>query len=104
MDTRLTEFWDLRLPVIQAPMGGGPTTPQLVAAVCNAGGLGSVAAAYLSPEQIDRDLSAVRKLTDRPFAVNLFSRDPDRPLEGDVGPVLEWLNREHQRLGIPPPT
>jgi nitronate monooxygenase len=104
MDARFVERFGLRVPVIQAPMAGGPTTPRLVAAVCNAGGLGSVAAAYLSPEQIDRDLSAVRKLTGRPFAVNLFSRDPDRPLEGDVDAVIQWLNREHQRLGIPPPT
>src|SRR5690242_7238317 len=104
MDTRFTERWLMRLPVIQAPMGGGPTTPALVAAVCNAGGLGSVAAAYLSAEQIDREIAAVRGLTDRPFAVNLFSRDPDRPLEGDVAAVTGWLARQHAQLGIPPPT
>jgi nitronate monooxygenase len=104
MDTRFTERWGLRLPVIQAPMGGGPTTPALVAAVCNAGGLGSVAAAYLSPEQIDREIADVRGLTDRPFAVNLFSRDPDRPLAGDVPAMTAWLAEQHARLGIPPPT
>jgi nitronate monooxygenase len=103
MDGRFVERFGLRVPVIQAPMGGGPTTPGLVAAVCNAGGLGSVAAAYLSPEQIDREIATVRTLTDRPFAVNLFSRDPDRPLEGEVDAVVEWLGRQHQRLGIAPP-
>src|SRR3954471_12242654 len=104
MDTRLTEFWDLRLPVIQAPMGGGPTTAALVAAVCNAGGLGAVAAASLSAEQIDRETAAVRARTGRPFAVNLFSRDPDGPLAGDVPAVTAWLAERHAALGIPPPT
>src|SRR6476660_9675454 len=103
MDSRFIERFGMPIPVIQAPMAGGPTTPELVAAVCEAGGMGSVAAAYLSPEQIDREIAAVRRMTDRPFAVNLFSRDPDRPLDGEVERVLEWLNRQHQRLGLAPP-
>ena len=36
----------MSIPVVLAPMGGGPSTPELVAAVSNAGGLGSLAAAY----------------------------------------------------------
>ena len=103
MDNRLIDKFGLRTPVIQAPMGGGPTTPRLVAEICNAGGLGSVAAAYLSPQQIDREITEVRNLTDRPFAVNLFSREPDQPLQGDVDSVLAWLNRQHHHLGIAPP-
>lgn len=59
-------------PIIQAPMAGGPTTPELVAAVSNAGGLGSFGAGYLSPEEIDSNIRSVRSLTDKPFAVNLF--------------------------------
>jgi nitronate monooxygenase len=39
----------IRYPIIQAPMAGGPSTPELAAAVSNAGGLGSLAAAYLTP-------------------------------------------------------
>jgi nitronate monooxygenase len=39
-------------PIIQAPMAGGATTPELVAAVSNAGGLGSLGAGYLSPAEI----------------------------------------------------
>jgi nitronate monooxygenase len=42
-------------PIIQAPMAGGPTTAELVAAVSNAGGLGSLGAAYLTPDQIAED-------------------------------------------------
>src|SRR4051812_9687655 len=104
MDKHFTDRFHLRLPVIQAPMGGGPTTPELVAAVCNSGGLGSLAAAYLSPEQIDREVPQVRKLTDRPFAVNQFSRDPDQPLRGDVQAMTAWLAKHHKQLGIAPPT
>jgi len=60
-------------PIILAPMGGGPCTPELIAAVSNAGGLGSLAAAYLTPEQIGREVRRVRTLTDRPFNVNLLA-------------------------------
>src|SRR5690349_24899520 len=42
----------IELPIVQAPMGGGPSTPELVAAVSNAGGLGSLGAPYLTPAQI----------------------------------------------------
>ncbi|WP_346846155.1 nitronate monooxygenase [uncultured Rothia sp.] len=71
----------LALPVVGAPMAGGPTTPELVAAVSNAGGLGMLAAGYYSPEQIEADVLAVRALTDKPFGVNLFS-----PTEPDENP------------------
>eukprot|EP01027_Heterolobosea_sp_BB2_P008330 GEZU01012362.1.p1 GENE.GEZU01012362.1~~GEZU01012362.1.p1 ORF type:complete len:443 (+),score=114.19 GEZU01012362.1:105-1433(+) len=59
-------------PIIQAPMAGGPTTPELVAAVSNAGGLGSFAGAYLTGEQCRQAIRTIRDLTDKPFAVNLF--------------------------------
>lgn len=53
-------------------MAGGPSTPALAAAVSNAGGLGSLAAAYRRPEDLAADIDRTRALTDRPFAVNLF--------------------------------
>ena len=59
-------------PIIQAPMAGGPTTPELVAAVSNAGGLGSYPGGYLPPGEIDSAIRQIRALTDKPFAVNLF--------------------------------
>jgi len=81
--TALTEKIGIAYPIIQAPMAGGMTTPQLVAAVANAGGLGSLAAGYLEPEEIRLTIAEIRTLTDRPFAVNLFipetvSDDPER--------------------------
>ena len=50
-------------PIIQAPMGGGGSTPALVAAVSNAGGLGSLACAYLPPPEIAEAIAEVRKRT-----------------------------------------
>lgn len=64
---------DLTTPIVGAPMAGGPTTPELVAAVSNAGGLGMLAAGYYSPKQIEANVLAVLKLTDKPFGVNLFA-------------------------------
>ncbi len=59
-------------PIIQAPMAGGATTPELVAAVSNAGGLGSLAAPLLTPLAIIEQSEHIRRLTDKPFAINLF--------------------------------
>lgn len=75
-DTDLTRRLGLRLPLVQAPMAGGMTTPRLVAAVSEAGGLGSVAGAQLPPDDLRSAIRAVRSLTDRPFAVNLFAPLP----------------------------
>lgn len=63
---------DLDVPIIGAPMAGGPTTPQLAAAVSNAGGLGFLAAGYLSAEALAGQIAATRQLTVAPFGVNLF--------------------------------
>jgi nitronate monooxygenase len=68
----------LREPIVQAPLAGGPSTPELAAAVSQAGGLGFVAAGYRKPGQVADEIAAVRFVTDAPFGVNLFvpSRDP----------------------------
>ena len=68
--------------IIQAPMAGGPSTPELVAAVSSAGGLGSFAGGYLAPEAIREAIRRIRALTSRPFAVNLFAPEPPRPPPG----------------------
>src|SRR5467141_985197 len=90
-------------PIILAPMGGGPGTPELVAAVSNAGGLGSLGAAYMTPEEITRASARIRALTDRPFAINLFAggRETDRTV--DPAPMLDLLSEIHAHMGLPPP-
>ena len=59
-------------PVVLAPLAGGPSTPELAAAVANAGGLGFLAAGYLSPAAFGDQLRRARELTDGPLGVNLF--------------------------------
>jgi nitronate monooxygenase len=92
------------IPIVQAPMSGA-TTPQLVAAVSNAGGLGSLPGGYDEPHVIRERIAQVRALTGRPFAVNLFvDTQSAAPASDDV------LRRAHERLrsyreelGIPHP-
>ena len=99
-------------PIIQAPMGGADT-PELTAAVCHAGGLGSLAAAYLTPDQISKQIARVRQLIDRPFNVNLFAGGYEHGASGqanggprlaDGAPMLALLSEIHQALELPAPT
>ena len=90
-------------PVIQAPMGGGPTTPELVAAVSNAGGLGSLGAAYLTSDQIAEAIRRIRALTDKPFNVNLFAGGYETERHVDPGPMLALLAEIHEAYGLPAP-
>jgi nitronate monooxygenase len=71
-NTIITELLKMRLPLIQAPMAGGATTPELVAAVSNAGGLGSLGAGYMTADEIKTTIKKIKSLTNKPFAVNLF--------------------------------
>jgi len=101
--TAFTRAFGARLPVIQAPMAGGATTPELVAAVCNAGGMGAFAAATLGPEAILAGVARIRALTDRPFCVNLFVLGAPAPQPAQVERALGWLAPMHAELGIAPP-
>ena len=90
-------------PIIQAPMAGGPNTPELVAAVCNSGGMGSIGAAYLKPDQMLRDIERIRSLTNKPFNVNLFAGGYDAESHADGRAMLAVLADIHQALALPPP-
>lgn len=94
----------IRYPVVQAPMGGGTSTPQLAAAVCNAGGLGSLGSAYDAPGKIAQEIRQVRGLTGRPFSVNLFIPPASPPKDVPLGPMLEILGRFHAELGLDAPS
>ena len=65
----------LRLPVLAAPMSGGPGTPDLVIAAGRAGSLGFLAGGYKSPEALAKQIDAVR-VTGLAFGVNLFAPNP----------------------------
>ncbi|HXE44665.1 MAG TPA: nitronate monooxygenase [Conexibacter sp.] len=62
----------LALPIVQAPLAGGPSTPALAAAVSRAGGLGFLAAGYKTVDAVAADVEAVRTATDAPFGINVF--------------------------------
>jgi nitronate monooxygenase len=62
----------LDVPIVLSPMAGGPSTPQLAAAVSSAGGLGFLAAGYLSADALAGQIAAARTLTAAPLGVNLF--------------------------------
>ena len=66
------DFNLLDVPIAGAPMAGGTSTPELTAAVSNAGGLGFYGAAYLSPDQLRETIATIRSMTDAPFGINLF--------------------------------
>lgn len=85
-------------PIVQAPMGGGPSTPALAAAVAEAGGLGFLAAGYKTVEAVRDDIEALRALTGRPFGVNLFA--PPGPA-ADVRAFADELAGEAERYGVP---
>jgi nitronate monooxygenase len=68
----------LEHPIVQAPMGGGGSTPGLAAAVSGAGGLGFLAAGYKAPDAVRADVEAVRAATAAPFGANLFA--PPQPV------------------------
>lgn len=77
-------FKQLTVPVFQAPMAGGVCTPELVAAVTNAGGVGSFGFAYSTPEKIAADLSAARALTKGPINANFFVFYPVSPPDDET--------------------
>lgn len=88
---------DLEIPLVGAPMAGGPSTPQLAAAVSNAGGLGMLAAGYLNADQLAEQVQQTRELTDGPFGVNLFC-----PAEPNDNPVNAKALLQDYRLALAP--
>jgi nitronate monooxygenase len=80
---------DIELPIIQAPMAGSAFS-DMVAAVSEAGGLGSLACALLSVDQASRELETIRRKTSRPLNVNFFCHQPTRKneLEAAFGGLL----------------
>jgi len=91
----------LDTPIVLAPLGGGPSTAELAAAVSEAGGLGFLAFAYLSPEEAAARLRAARVLTSRPLGVNVFlpvqgPGDPERYV-----PFAERVRSWASERGLP---
>ncbi|MDM4766541.1 nitronate monooxygenase [Pelomonas sp. SE-A7] len=77
------------LPLIQAPMAGSQTS-RLAIAVCQAGAIGSLPAAMLSPDRLRAELQALRAATDKPFNLNFFCHRPPPP---NAEREAQWLSR-----------
>jgi len=87
------------IPIIQAPMAGGITTPELVAAVSNTGALGSLGAGYMTPDEIRRAIRKIKSLTNKPFNVNLFIPEKNRPM-GDISPIKKLLTTMWSEISV----
>jgi nitronate monooxygenase len=90
----------LQLPIVQAPLAGGPSTPALAAAVSEAGGLGFLAAGYKGVDAVRADLDALRGLTARPFGLNLFVPPTTAADPAAVSAYAEVLQAESERRGV----
>ena len=94
----------IRLPLIAAPMAGGPTTQELVAACSAAGALGSFGFAYTQPAEMKRQAAWVRERTQAPFGINLFvSPQPDAVPAAAQRSALDAVAGYYRELGLPAP-
>lgn len=101
--TPLTDKLGISYPIIQAPMAGGVATPELIAAVSNAGGLGSLGAGYLEPADLRAAIGRIRELTTKPFAVNLFIPELATGVDRErIARAHETLAPFRRELGLAP--
>ncbi|HXW43329.1 MAG TPA: nitronate monooxygenase [Streptosporangiaceae bacterium] len=94
----------LEVPIVLAPLAGGPTTPQLAAAVSNAGGLGFLAAGYLTAPALADQIGAARQLTGGPLGVNVFvpgAPAADGAVDAYVAALAGTASRAGAELGRP---
>lgn len=99
LKTALCELLGIDYPIIQAGMAGGATTVELVAAVSEAGGLGSLGAAYMKPDDLKTAIQEIKKRTAQPFAVNIFAENSEDDY-GRLSEVQQVLNPFRMELGI----
>ncbi len=98
--TSLTKKIGIQLPIIQAPMAGGATTPELISAVSNSGGLGSLAAGYMTPSEIRQAITKIRQLTKHPFAVNLFIPETHNASPNQIQKAREDIHKACIELNL----
>ncbi|GGC97292.1 putative nitronate monooxygenase [Thalassobacillus devorans] len=98
----VTSLLNIKFPIIQAGMAGGVTTPELVAAVSNAGGLGTIGAGYMTADALQTAIRETKKRTDKPFSVNVFVPEESTGSEADISFANALLQPFHEKLQIEP--
>lgn len=102
-DMRLCELLGIDVPIIQAPMAG-TTTPDLVAAVSNAGGLGSHGYATLSVDTLQADIQALNSRTNRPVNLNFFCHEPPVQDQNQHTAMLATMAPAYAAAGVEAPS
>src|SRR5690606_36532298 len=87
-------------PIVVAPMAGGVSTPELVAAVSDAGGFGLLAAGYLSVDRLAEQIADVRRRTSAPFGVNVFVPGPRSTSTEAIDAYAASIRPEATALGV----
>jgi nitronate monooxygenase len=87
------------LPIFQAPMAGGATTPALIGAVAQTGAFGALAGAALSPNDLTAQVAQIRTVTSKPFSINLFVL-PDETTASPVEVEGAWAKFRLQRKAV----
>ncbi|NEI70231.1 nitronate monooxygenase [Rhizobium lusitanum] len=104
VDSNLFQRLGLKHPLIVAPMAGGPSSVELVAAASSAGALGAMGGAYSNAAAIEAFAVQVRQRTDKPFSINLFIPHSIPEVASDrVDRAVEATARYRQELELPSP-
>ena len=90
----------LDVPILLAPLAGGPSTPELAAAVSNAGGLGFLGAGYLTPDDLHERIARTRELSDGPLGVNVFVINGEPTPPARYRAYVESLATEAEPFGV----
>lgn len=102
LKTRFCELFGIEYPIIQAGMAGGSTTVELVSSVSEAGGLGVLGAAYMTPDALRAAIGDIARQTSKPFGVNLFAAEAEDDFSR-LEEVQQILNPFRTELGITQP-
>ena len=102
ISTALSAKLGVRVPIIQAPMAGGPSSQELVAACAAAGALGCFGFAYTQPGEMEKQAAWVRERTQAPILINLFT-SPQPGEVKDQRAALDAVAHFYSELGLGTP-
>jgi nitronate monooxygenase len=101
LENPLCKLLSIRYPIIQAGMAG-QTTPELVAAVSNAGGLGVLGATRMTPKKLLDAVRKIKMITTKPYGVNLWLGPQVRKKDQDISSAQQFLDQKFRKpLGLP---